>query len=315
MVSCAGAGALLAGERATVILDDGQRISGMVTARGGRGGRRRDSRAGELTLLTDDGREVGIPLDRTAVIQFGGGEPTAAEIRALARDSAQTMVRRNGTRESGQFNGIAGDDTVRWQARNGREQLIPFRDLARIYLHADRARTAFDDPGQSDSGFRDGRERRDRNRDDPRSGNRNDSGFRDGNEQGVGRGEGRGGGAGAAQNGEVRVDARLAWTTTGLTVRSGDLVMFRASGRINFGQGSTQNAGPEGNESLKLAEYPVSRMAVGGLIGRVGNGAPFAIGSSTQPIRMPASGTLMLGVNDNELGDNSGQFTVAITRQ
>ena len=56
-------------------------------------------------------------------------------------------------------------------------------------------------------------------------------------------------------------------------------------------------------------------MPVGGLIGQVGNSAPFPIGSNAQPIRMPANGTLMLGVNDNELGDNSGIFTVAITRQ
>ena len=56
-------------------------------------------------------------------------------------------------------------------------------------------------------------------------------------------------------------------------------------------------------------------MPVGGLIGRVGNSAPFPIGSNTQPIRMPATGALMLGVNDNELGDNSGFFSVVITRQ
>ena len=30
---------------------------------------------------------------------------------------------------------------------------------------------------------------------------------------------------------------------------------------------------------------------------------------------MPASGRLMLGVNDNELADNSGSFTVVIARQ
>jgi hypothetical protein len=30
---------------------------------------------------------------------------------------------------------------------------------------------------------------------------------------------------------------------------------------------------------------------------------------------MPASGRLMLGVNDNELGDNGGAYTVVVTRQ
>ena len=115
--------------------------------------------------------------------------------------------------------------------------------------------------------------------------------------------------------GAVRVDANQQWTNTGIDVRTGDSVAFRASGRIDFGQGPTQTAGPDGNDSLKSGAYPVGAMPVGGLIGRVGNSAPFPIGSNTQPIRMPADGTLMLGVNDNEVGDNSGFFSVVITRQ
>jgi hypothetical protein len=56
-------------------------------------------------------------------------------------------------------------------------------------------------------------------------------------------------------------------------------------------------------------------MPVGGLIGKVGNSAPFPIGSNTQPIVMPADGVLMLGVNDNQLGDNSGAFSVMIAKR
>ena len=96
------------------------------------------------------------------------------------------------------------------------------------------------------------------------------------------------------------------WTNTGIDVRTGDSVAFRASGRIDFGQGPTQTAGPDGNDSLKSGAYPVGAMPVGGLTG--------PIGSNTRPIRMPANGTLMLGVNDNHVGDN-GFFSVAITRQ
>ena len=169
ILSCAGIGAIAA-ERATVILDDGERVSGTVVSRSGRGARDRDNiTRGDLNLLTDDRREIAIPLARMAVIQFGDGQPAAGELSALPRDNTQMMVRRNGTRESGQFIGIAGDNLVRWLPRNGREQTIPFRDLARIYLHADRARTAFDDGGRSNPGFRDRR--------DGRGGNRNDGGF------------------------------------------------------------------------------------------------------------------------------------------
>jgi len=116
--------------------------------------------------------------------------------------------------------------------------------------------------------------------------------------------------------GEVRVEANQAWTNTGITVRAGDLVAFRASGRINFGQGATATAGPNGNNNAERSSAtPVRGMPVGGLIGRVGNSGAFPIGANTQPIRMPADGTLMLGVNDQNLEDNSGFFTVAITER
>ena len=53
-------------------------------------------------------------------------------------------------------------------------------------------------------------------------------------------------------------------------------------------------------------------MGVGGLVGRVGNSAPFPIGSNSSGITMPADGRLMLGVNDDNLNDNSGAFFVRI---
>src|SRR2546428_710069 len=37
--------------------------------------------------------------------------------------------------------------------------------------------------------------------------------------------------------GAVRVDANTPWNNTGINVRAGDLVSFRTSGRIAFGQG------------------------------------------------------------------------------
>ncbi len=50
-------------------------------------------------------------------------------------------------------------------------------------------------------------------------------------------------------------------------------------------------------------------------IGRIGNaGAPFGIGNLSSVV-MPASGELFLGVNDDELGDNSGGFVVDVRPQ
>ena len=113
----------------------------------------------------------------------------------------------------------------------------------------------------------------------------------------------------------VRVDAKQGWTDTGITVNAGDRVVFNASGQIAFGRGAGQTADPNGNAAERRANYPDPTVPVGALIGRVGNSAPFAIGMQTQPLGMPASGRLMLGINDNELGDNSGFFTVTVTRQ
>jgi hypothetical protein len=59
---------------------------------------------------------------------------------------------------------------------------------------------------------------------------------------------------------------------------------------------------------------PVPGAGPGALIGRVGNGAPFLLSNNPSPVPMPAAGRLMLGVNDTEYSDNSGAFTVSISR-
>jgi hypothetical protein len=52
----------------------------------------------------------------------------------------------------------------------------------------------------------------------------------------------------------------------------------------------------------------------GALVGRIGpNGQPFGIGSGVS-VPMPAAGQLFLGINDDGLDDNQGEFRVDITR-
>jgi hypothetical protein len=50
---------------------------------------------------------------------------------------------------------------------------------------------------------------------------------------------------------------------------------------------------------------------VGALIGRIGNGQAFVIDIAVT-MNMPADGRLFLGVNDDHLGDNSGNLVVKI---
>jgi hypothetical protein len=112
----------------------------------------------------------------------------------------------------------------------------------------------------------------------------------------------------------IRVPANQAWTDTGITVNAGDRVAFQASGEITYGRSPGQTATPDGGADRR-ANYPDPGAPVGALIGKVGNSAPFGIGTQGQPLGMPASGRLMIGVNDNELADNGGFFTVNVVRQ
>src|SRR6185295_6383912 len=119
----------------------------------------------------------------------------------------------------------------------------------------------------------------------------------------------------------VRVDSQQAWTDTGLTVNQGDQVTFLASGRIQVGQAG--QATPDGSTSDQSGNrrgsrrdtqgYPSPAAPAGALLGKIGNSAPFGIGTQKQPLSMPASGRLMLGINDNDFSDNSGVFTVVVS--
>lgn len=111
----------------------------------------------------------------------------------------------------------------------------------------------------------------------------------------------------------VRVDANQAWVDTGVDVARGDRVVFGARGDIMIAPGAS--AGVGGTPALQSTRYPLAGAPAGALIGRVGNGAPFLIGSNTSPIAMPADGRLMVGINDDNFSDNTGSFSVKVDRQ
>lgn len=119
--------------------------------------------------------------------------------------------------------------------------------------------------------------------------------------------------------GTIVVLANTAWNSSGLNVRNGEYLRFAVSGEIRFGPGANDTSGADGNPAGNVntslfRRLPVSSLPVGGLIGKVGNGQAFSIGSAPQAIRMPGNGTLMLGVNDVNFNDNSGSFQVVVTR-
>ena len=114
--------------------------------------------------------------------------------------------------------------------------------------------------------------------------------------------------------GAIAVPANQQWVATGLTVRKGERIGFNAQGEVQLSADANDKAAAAGSlNGRRSPGSPLSNELAGALIARIGNGQPFAIGNQTS-VPMPESGPLYLGVNDDGLGDNIGQFNVTITR-
>ena len=115
----------------------------------------------------------------------------------------------------------------------------------------------------------------------------------------------------------IRVSANQRWTATNIVIANGDRVQFLSTGEVQLSADPGDRAGTAGSLRGRMApNAPMPQILAGALIGRVGNGPPFAIGDQKGPLPMSGGGPLWLGVNDDELSDNSGQFgvTVRVTR-
>ena len=118
----------------------------------------------------------------------------------------------------------------------------------------------------------------------------------------------------AAPRTGIAVRAAQGWTSTGLTVRKGEMLTFATTGQVRLSADAKDVAGAAGSMTGRYAaDAPLPRSLAGALIGRIGNGQPFGIGNQTS-IQAPADGLLYLGVNDDNLADNQGEFRVEITR-
>ena len=111
----------------------------------------------------------------------------------------------------------------------------------------------------------------------------------------------------------VRVNSQLRWNDTGITVRAGDVITFNAQGQIQMSDNASDIATPAGASSgRKAPDAPILNQIAGALIARIGDySSPLFIGNRTS-ITAPVAGRLYLSVNDDHLGDNRGEFTVAV---
>jgi Ca2+-binding EF-hand superfamily protein len=116
----------------------------------------------------------------------------------------------------------------------------------------------------------------------------------------------------AAGSQTVRINAQQRWTDSGLMVRAGDTITFDASGSIVMSADNNDTASPAGSTRGRTApDAPVLNQLAGGLIMRIDGYGPTFIGAR-RTITAPVSGRVFLGVNDDHLPDNRGEFVVNV---
>jgi hypothetical protein len=261
--------------QATVLLRNGDRVSGLLE----------DVEGGVVYVRVSlhDQRRLG--LGEVALIDFVGGASGLPETElSVARGANHVALLRNGSSLQGQFVDIRGGEAsaspgeehqLYFRLANGEERHIPLNGVSRIYLGNFPAGTNAANSGSS-STFSEG---------------------------------------GALPAGAIRVPANQTWVPTSIRVRRGDQLSFNATGRIQLSDNPEDVAQAAGSlQQRRAAGSPLPANFAGALIARVGNSAPFPIGDNTAPVTMPAAGQLYLGINDDEVSDNRGEFMVTVVQ-
>jgi len=247
--------------------------------------------SGELTYkaggndITVDGHDYS--LDNVAVISYVPGDPTAAELNSVpavddnpSELERHAFVMRDGQTIMGKLYKFSADGrTVTFDERGGNRRDVQADQLARIYIHPASARQAFG-PGVA----------------------------------------GNAAAAGVPGPGAIRVPANQ-WVPANINVQAGETIRFASQGEIRWSPNPADRATPAGAvNGSHLRTAPVPNAPAGALIGRVGNagafnrgGQVFLIGAQGV-VTMPAAGPLFLGINDDSLGDNTGDFFVTISK-
>lgn len=113
--------------------------------------------------------------------------------------------------------------------------------------------------------------------------------------------------------GAIRVNANSTWVPTNIIVRQGDRLIFNVTGQVQLSDDAGDIATAGGSHrGRRTQSAPIPSALAGALIAKIGNSAPFGIGDQTTAITMPARGELFLGVNDDHVNDNRGEFVVEI---
>lgn len=112
---------------------------------------------------------------------------------------------------------------------------------------------------------------------------------------------------------EVLLPPTQRWFDTGIDVRTGEIIDFRATGTIRMSNNGNDSASPSGAWTGRRAENaPFKDRPAGALIGRIGSGGPIFIGDSGR-VNVSNTGRLYLSVNDDYLQDNTGEYRVTVS--
>ena len=113
-------------------------------------------------------------------------------------------------------------------------------------------------------------------------------------------------------NVKVRADnSSNGWTNSGLVVRRGQRLRISASGRVSLG--TNRYSTPDGVPNIADRDKLMRNSPTGGLIAVIGDdNDDFIFVGRGRDFVAQRDGVLFLGVNEGNLGDNSGTYDVVI---
>jgi formylglycine-generating enzyme required for sulfatase activity len=119
----------------------------------------------------------------------------------------------------------------------------------------------------------------------------------------------------------VEIPVNLPWVPTGLHLEPDMEVAIRASGFVHAAPEADLRdyfrLVPPAGRASRFDQFPAKHLPGLALLGRVGDGPPFLVGAEFQ-LRIRQSdggGELFLGINDDYVGDNRGNWTARISQR
>jgi len=113
------------------------------------------------------------------------------------------------------------------------------------------------------------------------------------------------------------IDSTKEWVNTGIEITKGEVIEMSAEGRFVWKREGRELCGPDGADVYtRSANKPLPDASTGALIARIGTDTkePFLIGSKKTFVA-PTSGKLYIGINDDKMSDNDGEYRVWVKKQ